>query len=199
VSTVQCNKAELAHALDVSLPTLSRWMLRYGPDFPVVQRGSNGRDYVFDFETVSRFLATKRAEEQAKRSEKDEQLAQLKLAFDVPGMPDAPQGAKASSAKDELDVWRLRKLQREEAEAAARLLPLEPTCDAVSTAWRNLSRCPYALFRQVAREQSWPESYLRDVERRLGDMQRAAVRDIQHLLTGSGEGPDDDGPDRRVA
>ncbi len=83
------NKTQLAHRLGISKSTLSSWILRYGADFPVQERGTNGRDYVFDFEEVFDFLRAKREEESKRKRARDEQLAQLRLPFAVPGL-DAP-------------------------------------------------------------------------------------------------------------
>ena len=54
------NMERLSIALGVSLPTLRRWLLIYGDEFPVVRRGSNGRAYEFDLAAVSAFLDAKR-------------------------------------------------------------------------------------------------------------------------------------------
>lgn len=179
-SVVTGNKAELAAKLGVSLPTLSGWILRY-PDFPVLSRGSNGRSYVFDFPVVFGYLRDRQQEQARSKAERDEALAQLKLPFDVPGA-DAPPAVKQMSAKEEIEVWRLRKLQREEAEAAGRLIPIAETQAALAAVLGRLNRDVHAFIRQVAREQSWPDSYARTLEARFGDLQRAAVRDLKEQL-----------------
>lgn len=60
-SVPTCNKRELAKILDVSLPTLDR-MIDENPDFPVENRGSNGREYEFDPVKVKAWRDGKRAE-----------------------------------------------------------------------------------------------------------------------------------------
>lgn len=170
------NKARLAHWLGISLPTLSAWMLRYGADFPVVERGSNGRDYRFDAQEVSDFLRARKAEMAAeqdqRRAERDEQLAQLRLPIDLPGVEPPP---PANSAKDAIEGWKLRRIEREEAERAGALLPAEDTKRAMRAAFARLSREMHALIRQIAREEGWPDPKLREMEKRLADRQRAAV------------------------
>ena len=78
------NMERLSIALGVSLPTLRRWLLIYGDEFPVVRRGSNGRAYEFDLPTVSAFLDAKREARKlaAERQTADtaDQLAALQMA-----------------------------------------------------------------------------------------------------------------------
>ncbi|MBW4089910.1 MAG: terminase small subunit [Proteobacteria bacterium] len=173
------NKAELAHILRVSLPTLTRWILKYGPDFPVLERGTNGRDYAFDASAVSAFLRAQQEAQAASREEKDEQLAQLRLSIDIPGVEAPP---KATSPKEELDAWRLRRIQREEAVAAGALVPAASVRDAFRTVFARLSRDGQAFIRQVGREQRWPDPYIREMERRWGEQQRASVAGLASLF-----------------
>ena len=49
------NKVELARALGCALPTLSAWMMKYRPHFPIQSVGTNGHSYVFDFQAVFDF------------------------------------------------------------------------------------------------------------------------------------------------
>jgi phage terminase Nu1 subunit (DNA packaging protein) len=151
------NKTELAHKLRVTTVTLTRWLLRYGPAFPVVQRGDQGRDWIFDFEEVFGFLRERREEEARADAERDQQLAQLALPFDV------GESSQRSTAKDELLAWRLRRLQREEAERARDLVPAAAMGDAAAALVADIVREAEALLRQLATENSWPESYKRTV------------------------------------
>lgn len=49
-------KVQLAKLLEISLPTLDRWIGDY-PDFPILVRGKNGRPWQFESRTVTSFLA----------------------------------------------------------------------------------------------------------------------------------------------
>ena len=177
-SGVTGNKAELATKLGISLPTLSGWMLRY-PEFPVLSKGSNGKSYVFDFPTVFDFLRARQDEQARSRAEKDDALAQLRLPFDLPGIEPAP--AK-TTAKEEFDALRLRKFQREEAAASGALVPAAEILAGLTAVLSRLSRDGHAFIRQIAREQSWPDPYTRQLEARFGDLQRAAVKDLSEQL-----------------
>jgi AraC-like DNA-binding protein len=80
------NKKELARALHVSVPTLDRWLERFGEAVPMLKRGSNGRGYEFDIPVAVQFFAERKAEEAARAAERDEALAQL----DLPLLDDTP-------------------------------------------------------------------------------------------------------------
>lgn len=177
MASVTGNKVELAAALGCSLPTLSAWMMRYRPDFPIQSAGTNGRSYVFDFKAVFDFLRTKQEEQNAAKAERDEQLAQLRLPFDVPGS-DLPVQATPNLA-DQIKAIQLRKLQREEAEKSGALVPAEHIGAALATVLARLSRDTRAFLQQLAREHNWPSSYAQAVQARYADTQRAAVKDLQ--------------------
>jgi hypothetical protein len=86
-----CNQRELAHRLGINRSTLSSWLLRYGDDFPVSERGTNGRDWVFNFTEVSNFLRAKREAQDAAAAEREAAIARLRFSFadlvDGPGAP----------------------------------------------------------------------------------------------------------------
>ena len=181
MSSVRLNKVRLAHWLEVSLPTLARWLLKYGQEFPVIERGTNGREWQFDPEEVGDFLRHKQEEQQASEAERDDQLAQLRLPFDLPGVEAPP---KASSPREELDAWRVRKIAREEAQAAGALVPTVEVTAAVAAVLARIARDTAAFIRQVGREQSWPESYTAHLQKRLAEQQRATVGGLRDLLGG---------------
>ncbi len=64
-NAVVVNKEQLGKWLGISQTSLSRWMMRYGADFPVLSRGSHGVEFKFDAQAVSDFLRA-RKEEQAR-------------------------------------------------------------------------------------------------------------------------------------
>lgn len=62
------NKRELAHRLGISVPTLDQLLLR-NPDFPVLTRGGNGRQWQFDGDAVAAFTEAKRLAAEAEREQ----------------------------------------------------------------------------------------------------------------------------------
>lgn len=184
------NKAELAHRLGVSLPTLSLWMQRYGDAFPVLERGSNGRGYVFDFRAVFDFLAARKQEQADAQAERDEALAQLVLPFAPVAETAPPPGTL--SLQDQFKALQLRRLQREEAERSGQLVPAADIQANLAMVLGRLSRDAHAFLRQIGREQGWPDAYTRAVTDRFADMQREAVRDLDAAMS-------DDAPATPVA
>ena len=158
------NKIQLADLLGVHVITLDRWLKRFHDEVPMVHRGRNGQPYLFDPEQTVAFFRRKHVEEEARKVERDDELAKLRVPFEV--LRTDP-NADASSMKQELLAWELRKRQRHEAVAAGQLLPAATVSAALATALGRLSRDTHAFVRQLGREQGWPDTLTRSVEKRL--------------------------------
>lgn len=185
---VVVNKAELANWLGVSLPTLSSWMLKYGPEFPVLTRGTHGRGYEFDAPAVRAFLRQKQEEQAAsvaaQKAERDEALAQLQLPIDV--LPESAAATVAAlSIKDQIAALDLRKRQREEAEKSRLLVAAAPVRDGLRAVLARIRSDQQAFIRRLGREHSWPDSYVREIERRLAEQQRATVTALDEIFAGA--------------
>jgi phage terminase Nu1 subunit (DNA packaging protein) len=179
MSRVTGNKAQLAEALGVALPTLSAWIIKYRPEFPIQSVGSNGRSYVFDFPAVFDFLRAKKDEQEASRAERDQALAQLVLPL---GLVE-PEPAPTLSIKDQVLAVELRRRLREEAEKAGRLISADEIGAAVSAVLARLNRDTRAFIQQLGREQDWPTGYTQSVLTRFGDTQRSAVAALKTEFT----------------
>ena len=179
------NKAELANWLGISLPTLSSWMLRYGPEFPVVERGTNGRDYRFEAEAVADFLRAKQEEEAALKARRDEALAQLRLPMEIaPEVGIAP--GSTLPIKDQIAALELRRRQREEAERSRLLVLAAPVRDAFRAVLTRISADNRASLGRLAREHSWPDAYLRELERRWAEQQASTVAALEEAFASAG-------------
>ena len=77
-------KKELARLLRISRQTLDLWIERYGDEFPVLERGTNGREWQFDADLVIEFLRAKQAENAARQANRDALLDQLTLPIATP-------------------------------------------------------------------------------------------------------------------
>lgn len=73
------NKRELAHRLGISAPTLDQLLLR-NPEFPVLTRGGNGKQWQFDAEAAEAFMASKR---QAAEEAREARAAHLRALASV--------------------------------------------------------------------------------------------------------------------
>ena len=177
-SPMLVNKRELARHLGVSLPTIGALIDRY-PDFPIVERGTNGVEWQFDLAAVATFVKATRDAEAASKAARDEQLAQLILPLDLqPQPPEQP----ALSFKDQLAAADLRAKLRKEAIEAGDLVRAAEIEDAYTTlmaAWRSRLR---EFVRQIGREQAWPDEVVRQYEARLADLQENLVDQAPALL-----------------
>lgn len=182
------NKAELAAKLGISLPTLSAWMMRYRPEFPVQSTGANGRSYVFDFDAVFEFLRVRREEQDKAGAERDEQLAQLRLPFDVPGA-DLPVSVKPSIA-DEIKALQLRKLQREEAERSGALVSAQEVESLLAMMLGKMSRNAHDFHERLGDRVNWPPSFTQSIIAEFADLQRATVKDLQSKLAPQADNSD---------
>ena len=172
------NMRELAVQLRTSRQTLSVWLDRW-PDFPVVERGTNGREYQFDAHAVFAFLRARRDEQARSTAERDQALSQLAFPFDPPD--DAPPEPRLS-LKDQVEALKLRRLQREEAERSGRLVEAAAVADLLTTCLTTLQRTLRAGIRQAGLEHNLPDPVIRALESRLADAQRSFVRDAAAFL-----------------
>jgi phage terminase Nu1 subunit (DNA packaging protein) len=165
------NKKELAALLGCALPTIAAWVDRY-PDFPVQERGTNGRQWLFDPSEVRGFLLAKREAEQTEADERNERLKQ----FALPGL-DQSDETGTIKATDLLAMARVRALQRQEQREAGLLVPTSDVRMALTSAFTRLNRALSAMLGQLARKHGWGEVQLRDARTMLHEMQRVFVRD----------------------
>ena len=177
------NKRELATILGCSLPTLSAWITRYD-DFPVQERGTNGKQWLFDAAGVREFLRGKRDEEQTEAEERAERLKQ----FALPGLDQPEEAAGAVKATDLLAMARVRALQRQEQREAGLLVPTSDVRVVLTTAITRLNRALNAMLGMLARKHGWGEVQLRDARTILHDTQRAFVRDAGQFASAEGDG-----------
>ena len=125
----------------------------------------------FDLADVQQFLRA-RGDDARQAQERDrERLA----ALPAPVVAAPAEAPGAAATRQALEAWRLRRAQREEAERAGALLPVAAVAPALSEAFARLSRNMRAFVRQLGRERDWPDPYLRQVETRLAEQQRASV------------------------
>ena len=171
------NKQELASRLGVSLPTLSAWMRRWDAEFPVEERGTNGRDYKFDAAAVIDFIENKRDVERSKLTERDEALAQLVF----PGFEPEPL-APGLSLKDQHEALKIRRLQRQEAEDAGKLVLVSEIRPLLTDAFTSWNARLHAALRAGARDANLTQAQLAAIEARIADAQREFVRETTAYL-----------------
>lgn len=169
---------QLAVALQRSRQTISNWLDRW-PDFPVLDRGANGREYQFDVATVVAFLREKQEEQRKAGEERDQELAQLVLPLIE---ADQAPAAATVSIKDQVEAMKLNRMRREEAERLGKLVEADAVTMALTGALQNLSRMLGSAVRQAGRDHNLPDPVIRALEHRIGEAQRNFVREAASYL-----------------
>ena len=175
------NKRELAPLLGVTIPTVDRW-LRMWPEFPVTERGGPGQPWGFDPEAAQAFVAGKREAADHAKLERSERLAQFALPLFDGAEP--PVAAGARSAGELLALARLRRLQREEAIAAGRLVDARRAAETLAAVFGRLGRDLRAGLRRIVAAHGIPADAAAEIEAAFAEQQRAAVRRLQADLGG---------------
>jgi phage terminase Nu1 subunit (DNA packaging protein) len=168
------NKKELAAILGCSPQTLSAWVDRFGEAFPVIDRGTNGKEWRFDPPAVIAFLKSKHDAEERETAERAAWLQQYAL----PGLtsPDDVEGVTKPS--DLLALAKVRQIHRREQMEAGLLVPTSDVRMVLTGAVAKLNRFFQSILTQMARKHGWSDAQLRDATAMAHEAQRAFVRDV---------------------
>ncbi len=168
---VLVNKRELAGILSVSLPTLTDWIERF-PDFPVWERGANGREYRFDAIAVREWAMARREAEARDEAARRDMLAQFALPLTDPG--DAAAGEAVASLEDIRRIREADKLRQERGF----LVGVPEIRQALTAAVAKWNRATHATVRQAARDFNLPPAVERALADRFAEAQRQFLRDL---------------------
>ena len=174
------SKIELARLLGTTRQTLDNWIAKYGDDFPVAERGRHGVPYRYSASDVIAFLSARKAEQDASRAERDEQLAQLMLPLTL---SETSRSAAGLSFDDQIKAEKLNDMRLKRAREARELVRAADVDEALIAAHAALARNLAAFARTLGREHGWPEPIVQSVEKRLAEMQRASVREARAVLS----------------
>jgi len=170
------NLAEMARALDVSLPTMRELLVRYS-DFPVVQRGGTGAVWQFDPTAVIEFMTARREEDAAAEAARSEQLAQLSFG----NVDLTPEGERAFSAADRLKNANAMLKEDELRKQRGFLVQTSDMRQRLTAVWTPLTQALNALPSLIGRQHNLPEAVIRDMRRYMHDQQtqlRTRMRDL---------------------
>ena len=189
------NKRELARLLHTTVVSVGNWIEKW-PDFPVLERGTNGKEWRFDAPGVAEFLRAKQKEGRLARAERDEALSQLVLPLTLLGDTEQLRSA-AGSVKEQREALQYRILQRQEAERLGRLVAVDDVRDALVTCFATMNRVLSTSVRAIGQDHALPHGVLHSLQARVAGAQRNAVREISKKLSGV-DVPDDlgDEPER---
>jgi phage terminase Nu1 subunit (DNA packaging protein) len=127
VEDAALNKGDLATAFGISETTIDRW-IRDGA--PVVDRGANGRAYVFRLSEVWQWREGLRAAEDAERATREKSVGQLRLALANRG--DAFETSRLSP-KEQKTVFEAERLYMATAQERRTLIPAAEALALVDT------------------------------------------------------------------
>ena len=165
------NKLELCRIIDTSVPTLNQLILKYGPQFPCVERGGPGREYQFEADDVVEFLRQKEEEAARAGAERDELMRQ----YTLPGVEvDAP----GFSPADQLRLAQLRKLEREEQIRCGMLIEASELRAVLTDAFGRLGRDMSSAIEQVLRESNIPPTVIRSIRAQFDEARRGFVKKV---------------------
>lgn len=185
------NKRELAAIVGRSVPTISNWIDKY-PDFPVVDRGTNGKEWVFDPHAVRDFIATIEAADAQAAADRAARLQQLGLPFTDPG--DASQPSAVAYTLD--DIKRIQALDTLRQQRGF-LVDVTEIRQQLTSAVARWSRANRAAIAQAARDHNLPDPVARAIRESLEEAQRqfvAALRQDADLFAT----PEPDAPGRAL-
>lgn len=174
MSDLVVNLEQLATVLGVSLPTMRQLLRRY-PDFPVVERGTNGRAWQFDKDAAVAFVQGKRAEKAAAH---DKLLSQVQLPLDALLPPEE----RTASPADRLALARAMKAEDEVARARGELVFKPELRPLVTEAWAGVAKFLAALPETIGRRYNLPEAAVRDIRRLVEEQQDRTVAALRELL-----------------
>ena len=181
---VTVNLEEMAEKLRISLPTLRKTMRRYD-DFPVVAEGSSGVPWQLDPEAVIAFVQTKRDEEAAALSQRDDLLSQVSLP-----MEDLlPEAERTLSAAERLKVAQAMRVEDEVAKQRGFLVLTSDMRMRLTDAWTPLSQFLASLPGQMGRRHNLPDAVVRDMRRAIEAQQRELHRKLKDMLSDDAEPP----------
>jgi len=167
---VEVNKRELAVCLGVSLPTVSAWIDRY-PDFPIVERGTNGREWRFDVEAVRGFMRRREEEEERAETARAEQIRQVSLPTTDPG---------DIAGNDVLTLDQIRAIRATDELRRSRgfLVSVPELRQAMTAAIARWSAAELSVLQQAGRDLALPEPVVRALQDRFADARRQFVRSL---------------------
>lgn len=168
------NKRDLAVLLQVTAPTLDRW-IECWKGFPVVERGARGRGWRFDPIAVLAFVEERRGADRRAEEEREADLDALDLPLD----DDDGRKAGTLSPADQLAMARVARLRREEAEQAGKLVSREEIEAALAEGLPELLRAVRDAVRAWCGAQGVPAEETRSFDAAIARGWTTTVRELQ--------------------
>jgi len=181
VRDVLVNKNQLAAALDVSTTTIDKWLLLPEDErIPWVERGTNGRSYVFRLSVAHAWRRDREAAEESARKVADDAVAQMRL--DLLGGSIQDQARAALSPKEQADALRVEKEWILAAHARREFIRADDVAEAFESAFATIRDGLDAAPDHLARELSLGGAEVEAMTAILDEILRDARAHLEGLL-----------------
>lgn len=181
VQDVLVNKNQLAAALDVSTTTVDKWLvLPDGERIPWVERGTNGRSYVFRLSVAYAWRRDRDAAEEAARKVADDAVAQMRL--DLLGGSVQDQARAALSPKEQAEALKVEKEWILAAAARREFIRADEVAEAFEAAFSTIRDGLDAAPDRLARELSLGGAEVEAMTGILDEILRDARARLEDLL-----------------
>lgn len=177
------NKSELARLLNVAVPTVGKLIDDY-PDLPVIDRGTNGKAWVFDAHEVMRYLEGQRAADRHEAEARNKMWAQVSLPLDE---VQATDGGVVLSATQREKLASARLKERKLAMEEGHLVNKSELRMALSSVVGGFGRFLDNLPGQIGRRHQLPEEVIRSIKTQIDEQRRSFVKEMQGLLETEGD------------
>lgn len=183
-------REELAERLGCHPNTLIT-MVKKWRDFPIIERGSKGRPWLFPAKDAVAFVQARRAEVETLTTERHKMLADRGGAAGVDGSRSREdENKRRISLDEEIKAAKLRQLQRDELKESGFLAPTHEVRGVLERAFRRFGHAMTSAIEQVARRYNLPDAVTRSIELEIGEMRTAFVQQAtQALLHGENTSP----------
>lgn len=176
------NKKLLAGALDVSTTTIDSWLIL--PDaerVPYVERGTNGRSYVFRLSVAFAWRQDRDAAEDADRKLAEDAAAQLRL--NLLGGSATDRARAALSPKEQKEALAAEKEFMLAARLRRDLIPAQEVAEGFEAAFASIRDGLDAAPDRLARELNLGGAEVEAIQRILDDVLRSAQDGLEGVLT----------------
>lgn len=140
------NKKQLATALNVTEPTIDRYI---GRGMPVAEEGGNGRSYQFQLSDCYAWYCGQRDEQERQTAEADRAAQQMRLAL-LGG--EAGDSERALPAKERAQIYEAEQRYLAAARERGRLIPVEKVVDLLESVFMTIRDAVDALPDRLERE-----------------------------------------------
>ncbi len=176
---INVNKRELCRILGCAATTLDALIARYEA-FPIVERGSHGRDFAFDPDAVVAFLRA--AKEQRQREDADRAAELRQLDLPVAGLIGTHPTATYPKPQDRLAVLRAQQLERQIARETGQLIEVSEVRRVFASQMQRWGIAQTQMLQRCARNFNLPDAVIRGLVSALDDARKRFVEDLQRQM-----------------